>query len=140
MQAFSPKGGITGKHGILLPFVLCTTNHSHLDFISFQHEVQIMYVCLCRGITDNQIRKAVQAGKTEFRQLKQSLEVGTNVVNVCAWRWRSSLPKSTRWSQSRHRSITKWRKTADFSFFSPSALQGTTLPITLWSCFWTKLW
>ncbi|MDM5092765.1 MULTISPECIES: bacterioferritin-associated ferredoxin [Aeromonas] len=35
-----------------------------------------MYVCLCRGITDNQIRKAVQAGKTEFRQLKQSLEVG----------------------------------------------------------------
>ncbi|AUY09401.1 hypothetical protein C3F36_07425 [Aeromonas sp. ASNIH2] len=67
---------MTGKHGILLPFVLCTTNHSHLDFISFQHEVQIMYVCLCRGITDNQIRKAVQAGKTEFRQLKQSLEVG----------------------------------------------------------------
>ena len=36
-----------------------------------------MYVCLCRGITDNQIRKAVQAGKTEFKQLKQSLEVGT---------------------------------------------------------------
>ena len=36
-----------------------------------------MYVCLCRGITDSQIRKAVQAGKTEFRQLKQSLDVGT---------------------------------------------------------------
>ena len=36
-----------------------------------------MYVCLCRGITDTQIRKAVQAGKTEFKQLKQSLEVGT---------------------------------------------------------------
>lgn len=35
-----------------------------------------MYVCLCRGITDTQIRKAVQAGETEFRQLKQSLEVG----------------------------------------------------------------
>lgn len=35
-----------------------------------------MYVCLCRSITDTQIRKAVQAGKTEFRQLKQSLEVG----------------------------------------------------------------
>lgn len=31
-----------------------------------------MYVCLCRGITDTQIRK----GKSEFRQLKQSLEVG----------------------------------------------------------------
>lgn len=35
-----------------------------------------MYVCLCRGITDTQIRKAVQTGKTEFRQLKESLEVG----------------------------------------------------------------
>ena len=35
-----------------------------------------MYVCLCRGITDTQIRKAVQAGETEFRQLRQSLEVG----------------------------------------------------------------
>ncbi|MGL5565869.1 MAG: (2Fe-2S)-binding protein, partial [Plesiomonas sp.] len=35
-----------------------------------------MYVCLCRGITDTQIRKAVQSGSSEFRQLKQSLEVG----------------------------------------------------------------
>ncbi|MEL3927862.1 bacterioferritin-associated ferredoxin [Aeromonas enteropelogenes] len=35
-----------------------------------------MYVCLCRGITDTQIRKAVQAGSGEFRQLKQKLEVG----------------------------------------------------------------
>ncbi|MFQ2367898.1 bacterioferritin-associated ferredoxin [Aeromonas enteropelogenes] len=35
-----------------------------------------MYVCLCRGITDTQIRKAVQAGNGEFRQLKQELEVG----------------------------------------------------------------
>ncbi|WP_439834388.1 bacterioferritin-associated ferredoxin [Aeromonas enteropelogenes] len=35
-----------------------------------------MYVCLCRGITDTQIRKAVQAGSGEFRQLKQELEVG----------------------------------------------------------------
>lgn len=43
-----------------------------------------MYVCLCRGITDNQIRKAVQAGKTEFRQLKQSLEVGTQCGKLCA--------------------------------------------------------
>ncbi|MGX8249576.1 (2Fe-2S)-binding protein, partial [Escherichia coli] len=26
-----------------------------------------MYVCLCRGITDTQIRQAVQAGKGELR-------------------------------------------------------------------------
>jgi len=50
---------MAGKRGILLPIVICTTNHSHLDFMAIQHEV-----------------KAVQAGKTEFRQLKQSLEVG----------------------------------------------------------------
>ncbi|QFI53501.1 bacterioferritin-associated ferredoxin [Aeromonas simiae] len=36
-----------------------------------------MYVCLCRGITDTQIRQAVQSGKDDFRQLKQALEVGS---------------------------------------------------------------
>ena len=35
-----------------------------------------MYVCLCRGITDTQIRKAVQSGNSESRQLRQSLEGG----------------------------------------------------------------
>ena len=44
--------------------------------MAIQHDVNTMYVCLCRGITDSQIRKAVQAGKTEFPQLKQSLDVG----------------------------------------------------------------
>ncbi|MFG0832450.1 MULTISPECIES: bacterioferritin-associated ferredoxin [Aeromonas] len=36
-----------------------------------------MYVCLCRGITDTQIRQAVQAGKGELRQLKQELGLGS---------------------------------------------------------------
>ncbi|EOD56072.1 bacterioferritin-associated ferredoxin [Aeromonas molluscorum] len=31
-----------------------------------------MYVCLCRGITDTQIRQAVQAGK-DLRQLRKEL-------------------------------------------------------------------
>ncbi|GGB34694.1 hypothetical protein GCM10011502_04670 [Oceanisphaera marina] len=36
-----------------------------------------MYVCLCKGITDNQLRAAVAAGGDEFKLLKQQLGVGS---------------------------------------------------------------
>ena len=36
-----------------------------------------MYVCLCRGVTDGQIRKAVAAGCDSVRQLGRELGVGT---------------------------------------------------------------
>jgi bacterioferritin-associated ferredoxin len=32
-----------------------------------------MYVCLCKGITDSQIRDAVAGGLTNYRELRQSL-------------------------------------------------------------------
>lgn len=32
-----------------------------------------MYVCLCKGITDSQIRNAVAGGLTNYRELRQSL-------------------------------------------------------------------
>jgi bacterioferritin-associated ferredoxin len=32
-----------------------------------------MYICLCKGITDNQIREAVEKGATRFRQVRQEL-------------------------------------------------------------------
>ena len=35
-----------------------------------------MYVCLCKGITDSQLRAAVAEGNTEFMDLKQQLGVG----------------------------------------------------------------
>lgn len=32
-----------------------------------------MYVCLCKGITDSQIRNAVADGLTNYRELRQTL-------------------------------------------------------------------
>lgn len=32
-----------------------------------------MYVCLCKGITDSQIRNAVAGGLTSYRELRQTL-------------------------------------------------------------------
>ena len=32
-----------------------------------------MYICLCKGITDNQIREAVKKGATRFGQVRQEL-------------------------------------------------------------------
>lgn len=32
-----------------------------------------MYVCLCKGITDTQIREAVAAGETSYSSLRKSL-------------------------------------------------------------------
>jgi len=32
-----------------------------------------MYVCLCRGITDSQIREAVASGMTNYREVRLAL-------------------------------------------------------------------
>jgi bacterioferritin-associated ferredoxin len=32
-----------------------------------------MYVCLCKAVTDDQIRQAVENGATHFRQVRQEL-------------------------------------------------------------------
>jgi len=36
-----------------------------------------MYVCLCKGITDTQIRAAVQDGATSMREVSHSLGVAS---------------------------------------------------------------
>jgi bacterioferritin-associated ferredoxin len=36
-----------------------------------------MYVCLCKGITDSQIRDAVYDGADSFRDVRQQLGIGT---------------------------------------------------------------
>lgn len=36
-----------------------------------------MYVCLCKGITDSQIRDAVNAGAESMRQVRDTLGVAT---------------------------------------------------------------
>lgn len=37
-----------------------------------------MYVCLCEGVTDRQIREAVQDGASSMRKLRQQLGVASN--------------------------------------------------------------
>ena len=36
-----------------------------------------MYVCLCKGVTDNQIKDAIAGGACSMRDLRNDLEVGT---------------------------------------------------------------
>lgn len=36
-----------------------------------------MYVCLCRGITDNQIRQAINEGCASYGDVRSSLGIGT---------------------------------------------------------------
>ena len=38
---------------------------------------EIMYVCLCKGITDGQIKDAVYGGATSLRQVRKELGVST---------------------------------------------------------------
>ncbi|MDO4223958.1 MAG: bacterioferritin-associated ferredoxin [Acinetobacter sp.] len=36
-----------------------------------------MYVCLCRGITDQDIKNAVENGAESFREVRDLLDLGT---------------------------------------------------------------
>ncbi len=36
-----------------------------------------MYVCLCKGVTDSQIRNAVDGGATNLRQVRKQLGVAS---------------------------------------------------------------
>ena len=51
-----------------------------------------MYVCLCSGVTDDQIRDAVQSGVTELSDLQERLGVATN-CGICAGPVREMLPE-----------------------------------------------
>ena len=44
-----------------------------LPSFNFQTRPHSMYVCLCKGITDSQIRNAVAGGMTNYRELRKSL-------------------------------------------------------------------
>ena len=36
-----------------------------------------MYICLCKGITDTQIREAVERGATQFRQIRKEFDLAS---------------------------------------------------------------
>ncbi|MEI7968087.1 MAG: bacterioferritin-associated ferredoxin [Betaproteobacteria bacterium] len=52
-----------------------------------------MYVCLCEGVTDSQIRRAVEGGMCTMRQLQDELGVARN-CGRCACYARSLLDES----------------------------------------------
>jgi bacterioferritin-associated ferredoxin len=54
-------------------------NHSHLQFnvVRLEKDCFSMYVCICNGITDKQIRRAAEAGVRDIRQLQDTLGVAS---------------------------------------------------------------
>lgn len=36
-----------------------------------------MYVCLCRAVTDRQVRESVENGASNFRDVRDELDLGT---------------------------------------------------------------
>ena len=53
-------------------------NHSHFHYVritSPEPEHLPMYVCICRGVTDSQIRRAVDEGAASLSQVRRQLAV-----------------------------------------------------------------
>jgi len=44
-----------------------------------------MYVCLCTGVTDGQIREAIYEGCCSYREVRQATGVASQCGNVPAW-------------------------------------------------------
>jgi bacterioferritin-associated ferredoxin len=63
---------------------LLPSSNKYNNFIAEQQQadlhmikVRIMYICICKGITDSAIREAVCQGACRMRDLKTCLGVGT---------------------------------------------------------------
>ncbi|MAD01284.1 hypothetical protein CNQ84_06995 [Pseudomonas abyssi] len=52
-----------------------------------------MYVCLCKSVTDNQIKDAIAGGACSMRDLRNDLEVGTQ-CGKCARDCKSLLSEN----------------------------------------------
>lgn len=55
--------------------------------------VNAMYVCLCKGVSDKQIRNAVAEGACSMRDLREALDVA-NQCGKCARECKSLLNES----------------------------------------------
>lgn len=49
-----------------------------------------MYVCVCRGITDQDIKDAIQHGAESYREVRELLDIGT-CCGLCAPEARSLI-------------------------------------------------
>ena len=54
--------------------ILISINFDPITLLTCTHT---MYVCLCKGITDTQIRAAVQGGASSLRDVRNSLGVAS---------------------------------------------------------------
>ena len=52
-----------------------------------------MYVCLCKGVTDNQLKDSIAGGACSMRDLRNDLEVGTQ-CGKCARDCKSLLTET----------------------------------------------
>lgn len=70
---------------------------THLTMILRRRTISIMYVCLCKSVTDSDIKRAVDNGAASFREVRDQLGVSTQ-CGKCARLARAvvqeSLPKA----------------------------------------------
>ena len=62
---------------MVLTIILICINFSSLDHHRNLLTEKNMYVCLCKGITDTQIRAAVQEGASSLREVHKTLGVAS---------------------------------------------------------------
>lgn len=96
------------------PFFGC--NDYSGQILAEQHRIkaEIMYICICKAITDSAIREAVCQGACRLRDLKTCLGVGTQ-CGKCACHARDILNETL--AESRHVNIVSHQ---------PSPLSGAT--------------
>ncbi|MFC6327818.1 bacterioferritin-associated ferredoxin [Alloalcanivorax gelatiniphagus] len=77
-----------------------------------------MYVCLCNGITDSQIREAAESGCDSLRDLRRELGVGSQCAK-CARHarqvlrdTRNAMPATSSLSASLGEVVQFWPRTA----------------------------
>lgn len=56
-----------------------------------------MYVCLCKGITDSDIKQAVEDGAASFKEVRENLGVATN-CGSCACAAKKLVKSSAKFS------------------------------------------
>jgi bacterioferritin-associated ferredoxin len=60
---------------MILTTILININIFASSTHSSQDSQPIMYVCLCKGVTDTQIRQAVENGAASFGQIRRDLSL-----------------------------------------------------------------
>ena len=88
MPGSGSGGRLFGRSTAMLLNAIDNHSHLQLNVIKFKKDRFSMYVCICNGITDKQIRRAAEAGVRDIRQLQNTLGVasgcGSCAVSIAA--------------------------------------------------------